>query len=111
MIEPWFDPIAWSWLPATLIGVSMGFLGGVAGTVASFGKARTPILATSWVFEVLSIGLFAAGVVALALGQPHGVWYGLLHAGCIGMLGSTILVLGLPWAYRQAEERAKGAAD
>lgn len=103
MIEPWFDPVAWSWLPATLLGVLLGFWGGVAGVVVPLGKARTPVLATSWAFEIISLGLLAAGAVALVSGQPYGVWYALLHAGWIGALGSTFLVLVLPRIYRQAE--------
>jgi uncharacterized membrane protein len=111
MNEPWFDPIRWSWLPGTLLGVLGGLWGSLAGTLAPRGKARPLVLGLGWLLFVASLVLLAAGLTALVSGQPYSVWYGL---GLAGLVGTLVIAPLLPIArkrYRQAEERRMQAED
>jgi hypothetical protein len=105
MREPWFDANSWAWLPGTLLGIFGGLWGSLAGILAPQGKAQPLVLGLSWLLISLSLLMLAAGVMALASGQPYGVWYGL---GWPGLLGTLVLAPLLPLVrkrYREAEER------
>lgn len=111
MNDPWFDLNRWAWLPGTLLGCIGGLWGGLAGTLAPQGKARSLVLGLGGVLETLSIGLLMAGLLALVTGQPYGVWYGL---GLAGLIGSLVIPAGLfviRKRYREAEERRMQAED
>ncbi len=105
MAEPWFDANEWAWLPGTLLGVSIGLWGSLAGVLAPQGKARSFVLGLGWWLVGLSLVLVAAGLTALISGQPYGVWYGLGFGGLIatGVLGPILPVVRK--RYREAEER------
>jgi hypothetical protein len=110
MAEPWFDAIRWGWLPGTLLGVLGGLWGSLAGVLAPQGKARFLVLGLGWLFLGMSLVLLAAGLTALASGQPYGVWYGL---GLAGVIGTVVLGCLLPISrnrYREAKERRTLAA-
>jgi hypothetical protein len=111
MIEPWFDPIRYAWIPGTLLGVLGGTWGAVLGILAPRGKARTLVLGGLAVLLAASAVCLVAGIAALLSGQPYGVWYGLLLAGVIGVI---VLGVNVPVAlnvYRQAEARKLQARD
>ena len=111
MSDLWFDPARWSWLPGTVVGCSCGVWGAVAGTLAPRGKARTLVLGLGSLLFGLSVVLLAAGLTALAMGQPYGVWYGL---GLGGLVGTFVIPPVLPiirQRYREGEERRMQAAD
>jgi hypothetical protein len=110
-MEPWFNPTVYAFVPGVVIGVVGGTLGTLAGILAPRGRGRGLVLGLWIVMIVVSIGLLAAGVVALATGQPYGVWYGLGLAGLIGsvVLGSLFFVVRQ--RYREAEMRQMRAAD
>jgi hypothetical protein len=105
MNEPWFDPNQYSWIPGTVLGVFGGLLGGVAGVLAPKGRAKGFVLGLWVVSLAASALLLIAGIVALAFGQPYGVWYGLLLPGVLGLsvLGGLLRVV--VQRYQEAERR------
>ena len=105
MIEPWFDANQWAWLPGTVLGVSIGLWGSLAGVLAPQGKARSLVLSLGWWLFGVSLVLVAAGLTALVSGQPYGIWYGLGLGGLIGMgvLGPILPVVRK--RFREAEQR------
>lgn len=110
MNQPWFDP-AYAWLPGTLLGVTAGTFGGLAGWLAPRGRARAPILGAFWILLVASAVMLGAGVAGYLMDQPYGVWYGLGLAGLIGVLVLGLNAPGLLRLYRAAEERRIVAHD
>ncbi|HTU90090.1 MAG TPA: hypothetical protein VMF69_08330 [Gemmataceae bacterium] len=111
MNDPWFEPNRWAWLPGTLLGVFGGLWGSLAGILAPQGKARSLVLGLGWLFAGVSLILLAMGMIALFIGQPYGVWYGLGLAGLIGSLVVPPNLAALRRVYRQAEERRMQAED
>lgn len=111
MNDPWFDPNYWAWLPGTLLGCLGGLWGALAGTFAPQGKGRPLILGLGWLFVAVSLILLAAGMTALATGQPDGVWYGLGLPGVVGTLCLGPLLPLVRKRYREAEERRMQAED
>ena len=111
MSTPWFDANAYGWMLGVILGVGGGLLGTLAGTLAPQGKCRRLVLGLHFALIVLSLGMLAAGIVALVTKQPYGVWYSLLLSGFIGtvVLGSLTPVLLM--RYRQAEMRKSLACD
>src|SRR5690349_10758975 len=77
MIEPWFDPNYYAWIPGTLFGVIGGCMGALVGCLAPRGRARSLVLGAWFSFLALAFALLVAGIIALANGQPYGVWFGL----------------------------------
>jgi hypothetical protein len=110
MNEPWLAD-AYAWIPGTLLGCLAGLWGGLAGTLAPRGKARTLVLGIYWVLLIASILLLIGGVAAWLGDQSYGTWYGL---GLPGLLGVLILGINGPLifrVYRQAEQRRLEAQD
>ena len=70
----------------TLLGLTGGILGALAGILARRGSGRTFILKTWIVLIFISALLFGAAITAKIYGQPYGVWYGLGLAGLVGLL-------------------------
>jgi hypothetical protein len=111
MVEPWFDPIRYAWIPGTCLGLLGGTLGPMIGVFAPKGKHRGLVVGA----QVAAIGacalLFLLGIAAWFSGQPYGVWYGL---GLPGLSGTIIFGALLPMtrsAYREAELRKSRAQD
>ena len=109
----------WSQQDAGLIfgiaGVAVGVLGTVFGFVVGIFGRRGKL--KRFAFALVALGLFAGassltlGLVALWLGQPYHVYYGLLLMG-----GILLVVLGsnLPVVirvYRSAEQRKLKAEE
>ncbi len=111
MSEPWFNANYYAWIPGTLLGVLGGLWGGLVGTLAPLGKGKPLVLGSLVLLLAACAGCLILGAVALATGQPYGVWYGLLLPGVIGsvVLGSLSRVAIM--AYRQAELRRIQARD
>jgi hypothetical protein len=111
MIEPWFNPNLYAWIPGTFLGLLGGLLGTLGGIFAPRGKHRGLVLGVFAFSMLYSAGLLAAAIVALCQGQPYGIWYGL---GLPGVLGLIIFGVNLPTmlnTYRMAEERRMQAQD
>ena len=111
MVGPWFDPNLYAWIPGTAYGLGAGLMGGLVGWLVPRGRARKFTLRIWFALWAAAVALLILGIVALANGQPWGVWYGLLLPGAIGTLvvGANSVVI-LKW-YRQVEERRLAAKD
>jgi len=111
MIEPWFDPIRYAWIPGTAYGVAAGLMGGLVAWLVPRGRARSVILRAWFTVWAVAVALLILGIVALAGGQPWGVWYGLLLPGAIGTLVVGANSLVILKRYREVEERRVAAKD
>ena len=111
MTDPWFDPNQYAWIPGTIYGVAAGAMGALVGWLAPRGRARSLILRSWLALWALGVALLAVGLVALAQGQPWGVWYGLLLPGVIGTLVVGANSLVILKKYRDVEERRLAAKD
>lgn len=111
MMQPWFNPNHYAWIPGAAYGVAAGLLGGLVGWFAPRGRARSFILRAWFALWAVAVVLLAAGFVALAQGQPWGIWYGLLLPGAIGTLvvGANSYVVRK--TYQHVEERRLAAKD
>lgn len=111
MNEPWFDANSWSWLPGTLFGTLGGLWGGLAGTLAPRGKARGFVVGSGVAFIAVAAVFLILGVVALATGQPYGIWFAFLLPGAQGLILFPLLLPVIARRYREAEGRRMQAAD
>ena len=111
MSTPWFDPMAYAWLGGTFIGIAAGVDGTLMGLFASRGKCKGLVLTLHFGVLAVSIALLGAGLVAVATGQPYGVWYGLFLPGAIGSFVLGMLTRLLLAKYREAELRKSLASD
>lgn len=111
-VQPWFQNMG---LVGGLLGGGVGMLGALYGTVvgvlAPRGKARTLVFALHWTALAIGVGLLAAGVTALATGQPSGVWYALLLPGVLVTILMTVFTPIIRLRYRQAEHRRLEAEE
>ena len=111
MSEPWFNPSVYSFIPGVAIGLVGATLGVLTGVFAPRGKARGIVVGLYLAAIAASIALLGIAVVALATGQPYGIWYGLGLPGLIGSIVFTLLHGVVQQRYREAEARRMGAAD
>lgn len=111
MIEPWFDPNHYAWVPGATYGCVAGLMGGLVGWLVPRGRAMNFILRAWFALWAVAVALLVLGIVALANGQPRGVWYGLLLPGAIGTLVVGANSLVLLSKYREVEERQLAAKD
>ena len=111
MIEPWFDPNQYAWMPGAAYGLLAGLMGGLVGWFAPRGRARVFILRAWFTLWAIAVGLLIVGVVALVDKQPWGIWYSLLLPGGIGTLVVGANSLVILKRYREVEERRLAAKD
>jgi MFS family permease len=111
MIQPWFDPNQYAWIPGTVYGCIVAVLAGLVAWLVPRGKARRFILRAWITLWAAALALLAVGIAALLAGQPWGVWYGILLPGAIGALvvGGNLLVILK--RYREVEQRRLSATD
>jgi hypothetical protein len=96
----WSDETA-GWIGG-VAGSAVGLLGAALGTLTSLGRGRRFVLAGLLALGVAGLVLLAAGLVALALGQPYAVWYPLL---LMGVLEPVLAFSLLPTARRRFDAR------
>jgi biotin transporter BioY len=110
-MQPWFDVIHYAWIPGSAYGVAAGLMSGLVGWLAPRGRARNFVVRSWLALWLAGVAMLVAGFVALAEGQPWGVWYALLLPGAVGVLvvgANTYTVLR---TYRLVEERRLAAKD
>jgi hypothetical protein len=94
----------WSEQTAGLLGgaagSAVGLLGALIGTLCTLGRGRRFVMAGLLALGVSGLALLAAGLVALALGQPYAVWYPLV---LMGVLDPVLAFSLLPTARRRFE--------
>lgn len=104
-VTPWFNPnLLGAWIGGG-VGVFGGIYGSMVGVLAPRGSAKALVYTVHWTAMLLGAALLCTGVIALAVGQPYGVWYGLGLPGLIltGILLGLTPVLNA--RYREAEHR------
>jgi hypothetical protein len=111
MIEPWFNPNAYAWIPGTLLGVAGGIEGTLIGSFASKGKHRTLVLSVHFVLLLVCCALLVVGIVALLTGQPYGIWYGFGLPGLLGLIIFGSFTRMIRKRYAEAELRKSMAED
>ncbi len=111
--QPWFDNPG---VVGGLLGAGVGVFGGgiygpLVGICAPRGIAKSLVFAYHFVMLALGVVLLLAGVVALAQGQPYGVWYALLLPGALLTVLMSAFTPMLRLRYRQAEQRRLSAQE
>ena len=92
-------------------GAVLGCLGGILAWLASKGRARGFVLATLKLFIVLGALSAIAGIVALGLRQPYGVWFVPILLGAILLLISPPRLKEYQRRYDELELRKMVAMD
>lgn len=108
MNEPWFSE-QYAWVFGAFVGILGGIVGTMVGVLAPRGKAKTIVYLLYWVALITSVVFLFSGIVALIIGQPYAIWYGLTLAGFIGTLVFSINYFTMRYAYRQPEARRMAA--
>lgn len=115
MSEPWFDPNVFG----AYAGATLGILGGILGTSIGIlggvflprGKGIGVLKGALIGMTVLGLLLLAAGLYALAVGQPFGIWYVLVLSGVIFSIVAGGNLVGLGFLIRLIERRKMEAKD
>jgi hypothetical protein len=72
-------------------GSAFGLLGALVGTLSSLGRGRRFVMAALAAMGTGGLVALAAGLVAVASGQPYAVWYPLVLLGVLGpVLGFSL---------------------
>jgi len=110
VLGQWWAEQTTGWIGG-ILGSVLGCLGGLLTWLASRGKARRFVLATSMAIVLFGIVAIAFGVVALAQSQPWHVPFVLLLLGilCSAVLGSRVRTYRRQ--YEELEMRKMGAVD
>jgi uncharacterized membrane protein len=111
MMQPWFDANHYAWIPGTVYGLAAAVIGALVGVLAPRGSARKVMVRAWFVLWLAAVVLLVAGLVALATGQPWGVWYALLLPGAVGVLVVGANSYTVVKTYRLVEERRLAAKD
>jgi len=111
MIEPWFDAYRYAWIPGTAYGLAAGLMAAVVVWLVPRGRARNFVLRAWFALWAAAVVLLLAGIVALAQGQPWGVWYSLLLPGAIGTLVVGANSIAIQKRYMEVEGRRMAAKD
>jgi hypothetical protein len=93
------------------VGVMGAAYGSTVGVLAPRGKGRAAVFAMHWTFLALGVLMLAAGITALATGQPYGVWYALLLPGALVTILMMVFLPIVRVRYQQAEHRRLEAEE
>jgi MFS family permease len=111
MVNPWFNPIMYAWIPGTALGIVGGLYGAIVGMLAPRGKAKKLILGLHFSLIFASAVLLILGIAAYFLGQPYGIWYGFILPGIIGIVVIGALTPVIFNRYQEAELRKTISKD
>jgi H+/Cl- antiporter ClcA len=107
-MHPWWTDQQAGWIGG-IAGAAFGLFGGLFGTVAGLcaprGKCKRVVYGMAAVLIAVGAGGLCAGIVALALTQPYGVWYPLILMGGIASVLSCVFTPLVRMRYREAENR------
>jgi hypothetical protein len=106
----WWSPQQ-SALMGGIGGSLIGCLGALIGILASMGKARRFVLATTVILIVVGIFMVIGGIVAVAMKQPYAVWYPLLLGGAILTFVLSINLYSIKRRYDDLEIRRMTSID
>jgi hypothetical protein len=95
----WWSAAGGGWLGG-LGGSLLGLMGALAGWLTHRRQGRRVVFSLLGLSTVLAIPLLIAGIVAVTLGQPYGVYYPLLLLGGLG----TAIPLASWRAFRRQYE-------
>ncbi len=98
MDNAWYDPDTLAWLPGVIMGIAGAVLGVLTGKHAQTASHPTLIVGGWLLFKTAAVLLTIAGIVAAWSEQPHGIWYGLMLPGLIGI---TVAYLIMPVVKRR----------
>jgi hypothetical protein len=112
MAEPWFNPSTFGSWYGEISGAGGGILGGILGalavTLAPRGKAKTLVLVGMAAFFALGVVSTILGLVAMAAGQPWGIWSPMLIVGVIFTWAMAVNFPVVLRRYREAESIRRG---
>ncbi len=111
MFEPWYDPALYAWIPGTVYGTTVGIIGGISGTFASAGKAKSLVMSLLYSGIAVAVLFLIAGGIALVCSQPYGIWYGFLLPGFLGVFIIPTILPQIRTQYHLAENRKMESAD
>jgi len=108
-VTPWFDPQTFGTYFGAFGGAIVGVLGGFFGAVGSWAaqrnKWRAPMLGSMTICGFLGVVSLITGLVALATGQPYGIWYPLALIGLVSSVCFIALQPILRKRYAEADSR------
>jgi hypothetical protein len=113
-MSPWWtDPQAGlvGGIGGSVVGVLGGTLGTVAGICAPRGKCKWLVYGLAAFLMGTGIISLIAGVAAVLLHQPYGVYYPLILLGFISTVGMGGLLPVIRLRYRQADNRRLDAEE
>jgi hypothetical protein len=113
-MNPWWTDQQAGWvggIGGSVAGILGGLLGTIVGIFAPRGKCRALVYAMITFMISVSALCLIAGIVALFLGQPYGVYYPLLLEGAIGLPVVGGLTPLIRRTYRQADARRLEAEE
>jgi len=105
------DAARWAWLPGTLFGVIAGTFGGVSGTLALKGRARSAILMAGALLLAASVGMLVGGALLLVMRRSWYLYYMWLLPGGLGCVILPGRLRALRRVYEQVELRRLQAKD
>lgn len=113
-MTPWWTD-AQAGLIGGIAGGGLGVLGGVFGTICGIcaprGKCKTLVYGLAAFMIGGGIVSLIAGIVALILHQPYGVWYPLLLIGVVGTAVVGGLMPVIRRRYQEADKRRLEAEE
>lgn len=109
MSEPWFDANTFGTMYGIIGGgvggTLCGVLGAIGGILAPRGKGRRFVLGSMVFFVVAGAVQLIIGLIALASGQPYGIWYPMVLCGVILVAVMGPLIPVVRNRYAQVDQR------
>jgi peptidoglycan/LPS O-acetylase OafA/YrhL len=112
-VTPWFsNPGAAGGIAGAAVGVlGGGIYGPLVGICAPQGKAKGFVMGYHFALLGLGVVLLLTAIYALIVGQPYGIWFGLLMPGVLLVVLMSAFTPMVRMRYRQAEQRKLSAQE